>query len=120
MNYMVLYSDLFSGYGGFGYASRMWGLTLDNIIAMDVVIANDTMLHASEHDNANLFWVPTSFRSKYCLLSLTAANQLGHERSRWLIWNRNIDVFRNISYTEECDRLQLQLDLKRPKIRSDA
>ena len=74
MNYLVLCSELFSGYGGFGYTSRMWGLILDNIIAMDVVIANGTMLHVCEYDNADLFWVPTSLRSKYLLLSLTVAN----------------------------------------------
>ena len=52
----------------------MWGLILDNIIAMDVVVANGTSLHVSEDVNADLFWVPTSFHSKYRLLLLTTAN----------------------------------------------
>jgi len=52
----------------------MWGLVLDNIIAMDVVVANGTGLHVSEYDNADLFWVPTLFHSKYPLLLLVVAN----------------------------------------------
>lgn len=52
----------------------MWGLVLDNIIAMDVIVANGTNLYVSEYTNADLFWVPTSFHSKYRLLLLTTAN----------------------------------------------
>jgi FAD/FMN-containing dehydrogenase len=74
MNHLVPHTELFSGYGGFGYTSRMWGLILDNIIAMDVVVANGTSYHASEHEHADLFWVSTSFCSKYRSLALTAAN----------------------------------------------
>ena len=65
MNDLVLCTELFSGYGGFGYTSRMWGLILDNIFAMDVVLADGTTRHVSENDDADLFWVPTSFPFKY-------------------------------------------------------
>ncbi|KAI9789690.1 MAG: hypothetical protein M1816_005865 [Peltula sp. TS41687] len=34
-------------HGGFGYPSRNWGLALDNIVAVDVVLANGSYVHAS-------------------------------------------------------------------------
>ncbi|KAJ6474670.1 glucooligosaccharide oxidase [Mycena vitilis] len=45
-----------SGYGGFGYTSRAWGLTLDTIKSATVVLANGTIAHASSTVNADLFW----------------------------------------------------------------
>lgn len=34
-------------HGGYGYTSRMWGLTLDTFIGADVVLANGTYLHTT-------------------------------------------------------------------------
>ena len=34
-------------HGGFGYSSRAWGLTLDAIVGLDVVLANGSVVHAS-------------------------------------------------------------------------
>ncbi|KAF7320857.1 Glucooligosaccharide oxidase [Mycena chlorophos] len=45
-----------SSYGGFGFDSRMWGLTLDNVLAIDLVLANGTVATASETQNPDLFW----------------------------------------------------------------
>ncbi|KAJ6474680.1 glucooligosaccharide oxidase [Mycena vitilis] len=45
-----------SGYGGFGFTSRAWGLTLDVIQSAKVVLANGTIAHASPTVNADLFW----------------------------------------------------------------
>ncbi|KAF8988419.1 glucooligosaccharide oxidase [Cyathus striatus] len=45
-----------SGYGGFGFSSRMWGLTLDNIISVNVVLADGTITTASATTNPDLFW----------------------------------------------------------------
>ncbi len=42
--------------GGFGWLSRAWGLTLDNLISADVVTADGKLLHASENENEDLFW----------------------------------------------------------------
>ncbi|KAI5803910.1 hypothetical protein EDC01DRAFT_478425 [Geopyxis carbonaria] len=44
-------------HGGFGFTSRMWGTTLDTIVAMTAITATGTVLHditASSH--ADLFW----------------------------------------------------------------
>jgi FAD/FMN-containing dehydrogenase len=42
--------------GGHGYLSRKYGLTIDNLLSADVVLANGELVHASEQENADLFW----------------------------------------------------------------
>ncbi|KAF4566499.1 hypothetical protein EYR36_011930 [Pleurotus pulmonarius] len=45
-----------AGCGGFGLASRAWGLVLDQVESAEVVIANGSILQASESTNSDLFW----------------------------------------------------------------
>ena len=42
--------------GGFGYLTRRFGWTCDSVRSMDVVTANGVLVHASETENADLFW----------------------------------------------------------------
>jgi len=42
--------------GGFGWLSRKHGMTVDNLLAVDVVTADGRLLKASESENADLFW----------------------------------------------------------------
>lgn len=42
--------------GGHGYLTRKCGLAIDNLIEADVVLADGQPVHASERDNADLFW----------------------------------------------------------------
>lgn len=42
--------------GGFGWLSRRYGLTVDNLRSADVVTADGELLHASEKSNSDLFW----------------------------------------------------------------
>ena len=42
--------------GGFGYLTRRWGWTSDNVVGMDVVTADGRMVRASSDENADLFW----------------------------------------------------------------
>jgi FAD/FMN-containing dehydrogenase len=42
--------------GGIGYLSRRFGLTVDNLLAADVVLADGTFVTASESSHSDLFW----------------------------------------------------------------
>jgi FAD/FMN-containing dehydrogenase len=42
--------------GGFGYLTRRWGWTSDNVISMDIVTTDAQLVHASINENADLFW----------------------------------------------------------------
>ena len=42
--------------GGFGRVARRFGLSLDNVLAVDVVTANGQVLRASADENADLYW----------------------------------------------------------------
>jgi len=42
--------------GGFGWLTREYGMTIDNLLAAKVVAADGKILRASEKDNPDLFW----------------------------------------------------------------
>ncbi len=42
--------------GGFGLASRAWGLTADNLTALELVTASGRLLRCDRHRHADLFW----------------------------------------------------------------
>ena len=43
-------------HGGFGYSSRAWGLTLDTIIGLDVVLANGSYIHATSTAYPDIYY----------------------------------------------------------------
>ena len=43
--------------GGYGFTSRMWGLTIDTVEEAEVVLGNGTVVVASQGENSDLLWV---------------------------------------------------------------
>jgi len=42
--------------GGLGHLTRKFGLTIDNLLSTDVVLANGTFVKANADENSDLFW----------------------------------------------------------------
>jgi FAD/FMN-containing dehydrogenase len=42
--------------GGIGYLTRQYGLTIDNLLSADVVLADGSVVTTDERNNADLFW----------------------------------------------------------------
>ncbi|MFB3906372.1 MAG: FAD-binding oxidoreductase [Acidobacteriota bacterium] len=42
--------------GGFGWLTRRYGLTIDNLLSADVITADGQLRHASAAENSDLFW----------------------------------------------------------------
>lgn len=42
--------------GGYGWLSRRFGLSVDNLLAADIVTADGALLEASDQQNSDLFW----------------------------------------------------------------
>lgn len=42
--------------GGYGWQHRKYGLSIDNLLSVDLVTASGELLRASEDENADLFW----------------------------------------------------------------
>lgn len=43
-------------HGGYGYQSRLWGLALDSIVALDVILANGSYIHATATEHPDIFY----------------------------------------------------------------
>lgn len=46
-----------------GFSSRAWGLTLDTIVGLDVVLANGSFVHASSSSYSDVYWVEYFFQT---------------------------------------------------------
>ena len=73
------------GCGGFGFPSRLWGLALDAVIKAQVVLANGSIVDASNTQNKDLFFV------SLLLLTLDCDSDdnfvfTGHSRRSAILW----------------------------------
>lgn len=51
--------NFLAAFGGYGFTSRQWGLALDTIFAINAVLANGTIVRATEDSYPDLLWVTT-------------------------------------------------------------
>ncbi|RYP72170.1 hypothetical protein DL771_004404 [Monosporascus sp. 5C6A] len=56
-------------HGGFGFSSHTHGLALDWVNGMTVVLANSTIVHASETENSDLFWAMLGAGSNFGIVT---------------------------------------------------
>jgi FAD/FMN-containing dehydrogenase len=42
--------------GGFGWLTRKYGMTIDNLVSVDMITADGKKIRASEKENSDLFW----------------------------------------------------------------
>ena len=42
--------------GGFGWLVRKYGMTIDNLLSVEIVLANGKLITASANENSDLFW----------------------------------------------------------------
>ena len=71
-------------HGGFGYASRKWGLSTDSIFNLEVVTANGLIRETSYSENEDLNWVSQNDQS----ISLADTQRLlGSSRSGRFVWH---------------------------------
>ncbi|MGH7921646.1 MAG: LLM class flavin-dependent oxidoreductase [Candidatus Dormibacteraceae bacterium] len=67
--------------GGVGWFAREHGLTIDHLRAADLLLADGTLLHASEEENADLFWAIRGAGANFGVVVAFEfeADELGHD-----------------------------------------
>ncbi|PPQ74929.1 hypothetical protein CVT26_011340 [Gymnopilus dilepis] len=63
-------------HGGYGFTSRKWGLTLDTITALQVVLANGTIVTASSSNHPDLFFALRGSSSSFGIVTSIQAKTL--------------------------------------------
>ncbi|KAL0576787.1 hypothetical protein V5O48_005195 [Marasmius crinis-equi] len=63
-----------SGFGGWGFASRMWGLTLDNVKSATIVLANGTAAEVSNNQHSELFWAVRGSSASFGIVTSLTMN----------------------------------------------
>ncbi|KAG6829565.1 hypothetical protein H0H92_004112 [Tricholoma furcatifolium] len=83
-----------ASYGGYGFTSRMWGLTLDTITAVNTVLANGTIVRATADNYPDLFWGLRGSASSYGITTSVEVATFTAPDSATVFnyeWNMNAD-----------------------------
>jgi FAD/FMN-containing dehydrogenase len=89
--------------GGFGWLSRKYGLTIDSLIAADVVTASGEKVRASETENPDLFWGIRGGGGNFGIVTTFefATHQVGPEVLSGLIVHPFADAKQVLEYYRE-------------------
>src|SRR5271167_1159963 len=75
--------------GGIGYLTRRFGLTIDNLLAVDMVLADGRFVTASGEQNADLFWAVRGGGGNFGIVTsfLFEAHPVGTVCAGPMLWN---------------------------------
>ena len=84
----------------------MWGLTLDTIQSLEVVLSNGTVTTASAQKNGDLFWVRGILPNETKVLTSLS----GYERRCSFIWYHYFDHGQDLPCTSLCHHFPVCLE----------
>ena len=84
--------------GGIGYLSRKYGLTIDNLLEVDVVLADGRLVTASPEENEDLFWAVRGGGGNFGVVTsfLFRANPVANVYGGPMFWplDKSADILR--------------------------
>ena len=95
--------------GGVGHLSRAYGLSIDSLLEVDIILANGRLLTANEKENADLFWAVRGGGGNFGIITsfLFKMRDAGMVYGGPMLWP--------IEHTEEVMRFYRDYILKAPK-----
>jgi len=75
--------------GGMGHLTRKYGLTIDNLLSVDMVLADGSFVTASADENADLFWAVRGGGGNFGIVTsfLFEAHPVGTVCAGPMLWN---------------------------------